>query len=200
MAIRNPDGSMYEPSGSLEQYDPTNQEHDLFNLWDTEQIRLDGSPVEYYEVLIDINRIDELYVEARDKLFSPCSIKLYAYYDPQPSNHMQGLFGIDSPNDETLMEFNFRDVMDRTSNRGLKVGSRIWTPHKRENWVIVKPQVQVFKQWGQLRLQCMCVRFQESLTTMDGEVTKKEPASYKINSIRQLGKGPMNLAGGQPEA
>lgn len=196
MAIRNPDGSVYKPVGSLQQFDPENLEHELFNVWDQEVIEVGGSPLLYYDVHINVNNIDDLYVEARDKIFSQEPKEIYGYYEPIPSQNAMGVFGIDSP-DEMMFEFNYRHVL-RKLGHAPKIGSRIFSPHKRENWMVVQRNVEVFKLWGELRLQVMCVRFQESLSTGEGKVTQKQP-DFKINSVKDLNKESMNLAGDQPQ-
>jgi hypothetical protein len=193
MVIRNADGSPFQLSGTLQQFDPENPEHDLFNLWDQEVIEIGGSPLFYYEVFININNIDELYVESRDKLWSQHPICVHAYYDPIPSQNMMGAFGFDSP-DEMMFEFNYRHVLNKIGHAP-KIGSRIFSPHKRENWVVIQRGVEDMKMWGELRLQVMCQRFQESLTTGEGKVTQREP-DFKVNNVKDL-SGPMNLAGGQ---
>lgn len=194
MAIQNPDGSSYQTTGTLQQFDPENPEHELFNVWDQEVIEIGGSPIMYHEVFINVNNIDELYVEARDKLWSEKPICLYGYYDPIPSQNAMGAFGIDSP-DEMMFEFNYRHVL-KTLGHPPKIGARIFTPHKRENWVVKQRNVEVFKLWGEIRLQVMCDRFQESLTTGEGKVTQRK-TDFQINSVKDLGRHRMNLAGGQ---
>lgn len=196
MPIYNPDGSVYKVSGTLAQYDPTNQEHDLFNLWDQEVIEMGGSPLEYFEVFINVANIDTLYVEARDKIWSPCPVCIYGYYDPHPSQNAMGTFGIDSP-DEMMFEFNYRHVL-KTLGHAPKIGARIRSPHKNENWVIKQRNVEVFKLWGELRLQVMCDRFQESLTTGEGRVTQPRRQDFQVNNIKDLGGSRISLAGGQP--
>lgn len=194
MAIKNPDGSVYQPTGSLQQFDPASLEHDLFNVWDQEVIEVGGTPLFYYDVFININNIDELYVEARDKIYSQNPTQIYGYYEPIPSSNTMGVFGIDSP-DEIMFEFNYRHVL-RALGRAPKIGARIFSPHKKENWMVMQRNVEVFKLWGELRLQVMCVRFQESLTTGGGKVTQREP-DFKINTIKDLANREINLAGGQ---
>lgn len=196
MAIRNADGSVYKPTGSLQQFDPENPEHDLFNLWDQEVIQIGGTPLHYYEIFINVNEIDELYVEARNKIYSQCPVCLYGYYDPIPSMNMLGTFGIDSP-DEIMFEFNYRHVL-KTLGHAPKIGARIYSPHKGENWQVLQRNVEVFKLWGELRLQVMCIRFQENLTTGEGKVTQRRP-DFKVNSIKNIQVPKMNLAGGQTE-
>ncbi len=195
MVILNPDGSRYQLSGTLQQFDPENTEHDLFNVWDQEVIEIGGSPIFYYEVFINLSSIDELYVEARDKIYSEHPICLHGYYDPQPSENMMGMFGIDSPMKEMMIEFNYRHVL-KTLGHAPKIGARIYTPHKRENWIVIQRNVEVFKLWGEIRLQVLCNRFPESLTTGEGRVTQREP-DFKINSVKDLAGRQSKFAGGQ---
>jgi len=71
MAIKNPDGSNFKVTNTLQQFDPENTELDLFNDWDKEVIEIGGAPIFYYEVFIQMNTVDELYVEDRGKIWSP---------------------------------------------------------------------------------------------------------------------------------
>lgn len=171
-------GRPYRTSGSLQQFDPENPDHDLFNLWDSEIIKMGGSPIFYYEVIISFNTIDELYLESRNKLFSNIPVQLYAYYDPVPSQNYQNTFGIDSP-DEMIFELNYQELLN-TVGHPPKIGSRIYTPHKRENWVIVQRNLGEWKLWGELRIQLLCQRFPESVTTGEGTVTQGTP-DFEIN-------------------
>ena len=70
MALRNTDGTCYKPLGSVQQYNPNAPEHDLFNQWDQESIMRGGSPLYYYEVFIQQQTVDPLYLEDRGKIFS----------------------------------------------------------------------------------------------------------------------------------
>lgn len=182
MAIKNPDGSTYQIGGCFQQYDPNSPEKDLFNLWDQEAIQIGGTPIFYYECMIQMNTVDPLYLEDRGKLFSPTPIQLSGWYDPIPSQYSMTLFGIDSPEDEIMIQFNYRDVLQKIGHPP-RIGSRIFTPHKRENWVVIRRNVEEFKLWGELRLQVLCKRFQESRTVANGNVTAKEP-DFKIDAIQ----------------
>lgn len=163
----------------MQQFDPENREHDLFNLWDQEVIQFGGSPIFYYEVFIQKNTVDPLYREDRGKIFSNHPVQLWTYYDPQSSQNYMNMFGMDSP-DDIKFEFNYRSVL-KALGHPPKIGSRLFTPHRRENWVIVQRAVGEFKMWGELHLILMCQRFQESMTTGEGRVTQKQP-DFKLNS------------------
>lgn len=176
--IRNPDGSCFQLTGSLQQFDPQeNPEIELFNNWDSEIIRQGGSPIFYYEVMIQPNTVDPLYVEDRGKIWSTHPVQLWCFYDPQPNQNAQGLFGIDAP-DEMIFELNYRECLQRIGHPP-KVGSRLFTPHKRESWEIIQRNDGEFKGWGQLRLQLICRKFQDSSTNSGVQVQPQ--VDFKLN-------------------
>jgi hypothetical protein len=168
MTIYKSDGTPYYPIGSLRQFNPDSPEHSLMNKWD-EEIKIAGSPIFYYEVFIQDQTIDPIYWEDRGKIFSQIPIALYAYYEPIPSQNMQGNFGIDGP-DEMLFRLNYNATL-RDVGHPPKNGSRIFTPHLSENWIIIQRNLSEFRKWGILRMELICQRFQESLTTGEGKVT-----------------------------
>ena len=73
---------------------------------------------------------------------------------------------------------NYSDILTRLGYAP-KIGSRFHTPFLNENWVIVERKLGEFKMYQATRLQCICSRFQESLT--DGSNgTKQENVDFKI--------------------
>lgn len=172
MGLLNPDGTPYKTSGNFEQFAPENRNECLFNLWDQEAIKQGGSPIDYFEVFIQTSTMHPLYLEDRGKIFSQIPIQLYGFYEPIPSQNYQNQFGIDSP-DEMIFEFNYAAVLEAVGHPP-KVGSRIFTPHLRENWVIVQRNLAEFRNWNILRLQLICSRFQESTTTGEGKITQSD--------------------------
>lgn len=180
MGLLNKDGTPYKLQGSTQQFDPENPMFDLFNQWDKESIERGGSPLYYYEVIISQNMIDPIYLEARNKLFSSQPVQLWCVYDPLPSQNVLNQFGIDAP-DEIIFQLNYRSVL-KAIGHPPKIGSRIFTPHLQENWVIVQRNVDEFKMWGVLRIELICQRFQEDVVTGEGKVTQKQP-DVKIKII-----------------
>ena len=162
----------------MQQFDPENPEHALFNAWDQEVIRIGGSPIFYHEVFIQSGTVDPQYWEDRGKIYSPVGIQLWGYYEPLNQPNMQGAFGFDGA-DDMLFEFNYKSVLDSIGHPP-KMGSRLFTPHKNENWIIVQRKLDQFKLWGEIRLQLVCQRFQESTTTGEGKVTQAK-TDFKIN-------------------
>jgi len=173
MGLLNRDGTPYKASGSIQQFDPNNPMFELFNLWDQEAIQRGGSPIYYYEVIIRPEMIDPIYLEARNKLFSNNPIQLWCNYEPISSQNVLNQFGIDAP-DEMTFELNYRSVLKNLGHPP-KIGSRLFTPHLQENWVIVQRNLNEFKMWGVLRIELICQRFQEDVVTGDGKVTQKQP-------------------------
>lgn len=171
--LRNYNGTPYRTVGAIQQFDPENPEHNLFQMWDQEVIQQGGSPIFYYEVFIPSGKIDPIYWEARSKVFSNFPVQLWCYYDPQPGQNLQNQFGIDSP-DEMIFELNVRAVLSAVGHLP-KIGSRLFTPHKREHWKIIQRNMGEFKMWGELRLQLITERFQDDIVTNAGNVTQQQP-------------------------
>jgi hypothetical protein len=177
--IRNSDGTPYQVSGTLNIFNPANtEERSLLNQFDSEIIRINGTPLCYYEFLADASSINNLYFEARSALFDQNPITLYAYYDPITSQNYQDMFGIDSRNMMTF-ELNYDATVAAIGHLPV-VGSRLYSPHRGENWVIIQKGAGDWKLWGQIRLLLECQQFQETSTRGEGKVTQPRDG-YKIN-------------------
>ena len=176
--ITNPDGSEYRLVGSIQQFDPGSQDYELLNDLDAENFFLYGAPALYYEIFIQPQTVDPLYLEDRGKHWCPNPIELWGIYEPKNSGNIQSLFGIDNL-DEIVIEFNYRDVLKRIGHPP-KIGSRIFTVHKRESWVIIQRNDTEFKLWGQMHIQLICQRFQESTTDNSTKISQPQP-DFRIN-------------------
>ncbi len=182
MVLKDSNGKPYKPVGSLEQFDPDNPERCMFNDWDAEIMQIYGSPIFYYEVFIQTSSLDRLYREDRGKIWSNNPIILYSSYEPVVGQNYQNAFGIDSP-DEIVFDLNYRDVLQRVGHPP-KIGSRIHTPHRNEDWIILQRNIQETMLWSQIRIQILCQRFQESITTGEGKVSQKKP-DFDLNELNQ---------------
>ena len=173
MAIFNTNGTPFQPYGSLVQFDPLNPDHSLLDSYDQEIILIGGSPLEYYEVFIQFQTMDKLYLEDRGKLWSPVPIQLYGYYEPIEPQNPSTAFGIDGVGD-VMFECN-RAAVIQAIGHPPKRGSRIQTPHLNEFWVIVDVRLTQFQLWGAFRMQLICERFQENITTGEGNIPVPKP-------------------------
>lgn len=177
--IKGLDGAPYSVSGSLNVFNSNPEDRALLNEIDAEIIRINGTPIFYYEIMIDSNSIDPLYREARGAIFSQDPIQIYAYYDPITSQNYQNMFGIDSLNMVTF-ELNYDAVVQAIGHMPL-VGSRLFTPHRAENWEIIQRGSSDWKIWSQIRMVLECRQFQESTTRGDGKITQNNPLPYQVN-------------------
>lgn len=172
--IKKTDGTPYKLKGSLNQYDPNSATQALFNRYDEEMIKISGTPILYYQVFIQMQTVDPIYMEDRGKLFSPYPITLWAFYEPPQQMNMSGLFAIDTPDEEVVFELNYNATI-RDVGHTPKIGSRIYTPHRGENWIIIDYRLDQFKLWGAIRMLLHCRKFQETTTNNDGQVTENKP-------------------------
>jgi hypothetical protein len=173
MPLLTPDGKPYRAAGTLQQFDPDDTQHILFNIWDEDAIRQGGSPIYYYEKHISPSMIDPDYIEARGALVSEKGIELWANYEPLAAQNAMGAFGFDSLN-EVVFECNARAVT-RAIGHMPKIGSRIHTPHLGEDWEIIQRNLGEFKMWGALRVQLIARQWQESVTMQAGRATQNKP-------------------------
>jgi hypothetical protein len=180
MVIRNADGSPYNVSGSLQQFDPNNPEHCLFNEWDSEVIRIGGSPIFYYELFIQTQTLDPIHREDRGKLYAQTPIQLWGLYEPMDAQYYQNMFGIEGVED-MVFEFNYSEVVNLIGHAP-KVGSRLYTPHLGESWRIIQPTRGEWAMWGALRLKLFCMKWQETTTDRQGSVTQRQ-VDFNIDDI-----------------
>lgn len=173
MVIKREDGSDFT-TGQFQVFDPNSTKYDLFNSYDEELIRISGSPIFYYEIFIQFDTVDKLYLEDRNKIFSNFPIRLYGLYEPPEQVNNSTLFAIDNPDESIVIEMNYKAVL-RDLGHPPKVGSRIYTPHRGENWIVIDRKLTVFQQWGAMHVALTCKKFQETTTTGEGNVTQAKP-------------------------
>lgn len=171
MAIYRPDGSVYSPKGSMQQFDPKGQSHDLFNRFNKEIIEIGGSPIFYFEMFVGKQNIDPIYVESRSKMWSQHPIELMAMYEPLSPQLAMTLFGPDAASNTMVFYTNYQHFLDKVGHPPV-VGSRIYTPQLKEHWEILDRRSGGYQNWGVVTLEIHCVRFQETSTQGEGRVTQ----------------------------
>lgn len=184
MAIYNPDGSVYKVSGSFKQFNPNSPDQILFNRFDEEIIRIAGSPIYYYECLVQQSTVDKTYQEDRGKLYSPTPVELWAIYEPVESIALQTIFGMDT-NADVVFEVNYNAMLEAIGHVPT-VGSRLFTPLNAQNYCLIQPVASEFKKWGRLRCKLVCSQWQETLTTYDGKVTENSPDGINPNDLSKV--------------
>ena len=73
-----------------------------------------------------------------------------------------------------MFDMNYADVLKKIGHPP-KIGSRIHTPHRNEDWVIIQRNIGETMLWSKVRLQVLCQKFQENITTGEGKVSNKKP-------------------------
>ncbi len=178
MPIFREDGTPFQVAGRFQQFNPNGPQNIQFTRWDEEVIRIGGSPLLYYECLIQFSTLDKLFLEDRGKIFSPCPVQLYAFYEPPEQVAGSGLYQVDTPDMEVIFECNYNAVI-RDIGHLPKIGSRIYSPHLCENWVLIDRRSAEYRGWGVLRMHLHCRKFQETNTNNNGQVTKN--TDFPIN-------------------
>ena len=173
----NKDGTAYKLAGTRQQFNDRSADLALFDIWDQEAIKIGGSPIYYYEVFIQPQTTDPLYMEDRGKLWSTVPVELWCVYDPMASTNTQTAFGYDSP-DEMKFEFNYRAMLDAIGHKP-KIGSRLRSPFLKEDWEIIQMNLGEFKMYKALRAELFCKRFQDDAVSGPSISTQKD-IDYKI--------------------
>ena len=75
----------------------------LFNMVDSENIKLSGSKIKVYKY-IKSNDIDDIYMESRQKTISPEPVVVWGHFDPRPIEENLSQFGVEIQYDQV---FNF---------------------------------------------------------------------------------------------
>jgi len=75
----------------------------LFNMVDSENIKLSGSKIKVYKY-IESNDIDDIYMESRQKTISPEPVIVWGHFDPRPIEENLSQFGVEIQYDQV---FNF---------------------------------------------------------------------------------------------
>lgn len=178
--IKNSDGTPYTLGGSLNTFDPQNPDLTLLDDLFLESLQINGVPVLIYPVLIQMTSFDKLYAEDRSKLWAQIPTELNAFMEPVTNQNYQNVFGIDSPGD-IVMEFSRKQLMEKLN--GLpKVGSRIFVPFRRENFIVVQRNMGAMRAWHTVSIQIVAQHFQTSSTDASGTPS----ANTKTNTDIQI--------------
>ena len=75
----------------------------LFNMVDSENIKLSGSKIKVYKY-VKSNDVDDIYMESRQKTISPEPVVVWGHFDPRPIEENLSQFGVEIQYDQV---FNF---------------------------------------------------------------------------------------------
>lgn len=167
--IKRTNGTPYVLPGRLGLYSPSSPDHDLMDRIDQEAIRMGGSPILYYRLIMQGAKVDPLYHEIRDKLYAPPVEVCTLFQPPTPLQNIDP-YGIDNPTD-ILFTFNKTHFLAQVGELPT-AGSQIYTIVDNNYWEIIQPNINIVTDmdrmiWGNIRIQVNARRYQQTSTEHD---------------------------------
>jgi len=136
---------------TLNMFDPTNPDINLFNSIDAEMIRLAGSEITYFKYHHDAS-YDAVLGEDRGKIIQENGVILYSHYDPTPVEQNMSEFGIEVSNDQVFI-FN-KDYVDYKLGRSPSPGDQILAGFQNIRYEIHEVQEDSFRIYGVYHYNC----------------------------------------------
>lgn len=134
-------------------------DQNLFNIIDSEQIKLGGSPLMFYKYYQNIE-IDDVYGEERNKTISVEPIKIYGHYEPRAIEENLTQFGIELTNDQ---QFTFnKSYVEKKLGRSPIPGDIIKPEFQTMKYEIYEVQEDSFESYGVYHLICSAKLLRDS--------------------------------------
>jgi hypothetical protein len=120
-------------------------DRNLFNLVDSELIKLGGSEILVFKYLPS-NDYDEVYQESRQKTIELEPIKVYGSYDPRPVEESLTQFGVEVQNDQVFI-FN-KTYIERLIGRAIIAGDVLKPVFQNMKFEVYQVQEDSFENYG----------------------------------------------------
>lgn len=156
-------------------------DQNLFNIIDSEQIKLAGSPLMYYKYYQNIE-IDDIYGEERSKNISIEPVKVYGHYEPKAIEENLTQFGIELSNDQ---QFTFnKSYVERKLGRTPIPGDIIKPEFQTMKYEIYEVQEDSFETYGVYHLVCSAKLLRDTQDTHKQNPPVSDPISKDLNIIK----------------
>lgn len=153
-------------------------DQNLFNIIDSEQIKLAGSPLMYYKYYQNME-IDDVYGEQRNKAISFEPVKVYGHYEPKAIEENLTQFGIELTNDQ---QFTFnKSYVERKLGRMPMPGDIIKPEFQNMKYEIYEVQESSFETYGVYHLVCSAKLLRDSADIHLQNPPISDSISRKIN-------------------
>lgn len=153
-------------------------DQNLFNIIDSEQIRLAGSPMMYYKYYQN-KETDDVYGEERNKTISVEPVKVYGHYEPRPIEENLTQFGIELTNDQ---QFTFnKSYIERKLGRTPIPGDILKPDFQTMKYEIYEVQENSFETYGVYHLVCSAKLLRDSDDVHKQQVPTSDPIFDKID-------------------
>jgi hypothetical protein len=132
-------------SSVLSLFNRNSPDRNLFNLVDSEIIKLGGSEILVYRY-IPSDDVDEVYMESKQKTIETEGIKVYGNYDPRPIEESLTQFGVEVQNDQVFV-FN-KSYIERIIGRSIIPGDILQPLFQNMKFEVFQVQEDSFESYG----------------------------------------------------
>jgi hypothetical protein len=153
-----------EDNSLLNLFDPENPDIKLFDLMDSELIKLSGSRILYYKYYESQDH-DDVYMENRNKSIAKQPISVYGHYDPKAIEEGLGKFGLIQES-EQLFTFNKAYIIRRLGRMPVS-GDVIKPLFQNIKFRIYEVQEDSFESYGVYHLVCSAKLLRDSDEVVD---------------------------------
>jgi hypothetical protein len=117
----------------------------LFNMIDSENIKLSGSKIKVYKY-IKSNDIDDIYMESRQKTISPEPVIVWGHFDPRPIEENLSQFGVEVQYDQV---FNFnKSYVENILGSPIEIGDVLEPEFQDIKFEVYEVQEDSFEAYG----------------------------------------------------
>ena len=117
----------------------------LFNMIDSENIKLSGSKIKVYKY-IKSNDVDDIYMESRQKTISPEPVVVWGHFDPRPIEENLSQFGVEVQYDQV---FNFnKSYVENLLGSPIEIGDIIEPEFQDIKFEVYEVQEDSFEAYG----------------------------------------------------
>lgn len=117
----------------------------LFNMIDSENIKLSGSKIKVYKY-IKSNDVDDIYMESRQKTISPEPVVVWGHFDPRPIEENLSQFGVEIQYDQV---FNFnKSYVENILGSPIEIGDILEPEFQNVKFEVYEVQEDSFEAYG----------------------------------------------------
>tara|TARA_B100000900_G_scaffold413329_1_gene437094 strand:+ start:450 stop:995 length:546 start_codon:yes stop_codon:yes gene_type:complete len=117
----------------------------LFNMIDSENIKLSGSKIKVYKY-VKSNDVDDIYMESRQKTISPEPMVVWGHFDPRPIEENLSQFGVEVQYDQV---FNFnKSYVENILGSPIEIGDVLEPEFQDIKFEVYEVQEDSFEAYG----------------------------------------------------
>mgnify|MGYP003125598266 FL=1 len=117
----------------------------LFNMIDSENIKLSGSKIKVYKY-VKSNDVDDIYMESRQKTISPEPVVVWGHFDPRPIEENLSQFGVEVQYDQV---FNFnKSYVENILGSPIEIGDVLEPEFQDIKFEVYEVQEDSFEAYG----------------------------------------------------